>query len=243
MTNLDDLDAMAAPPDFPGRPLDLAPAPAAGGRIRRGQRGAGTAAGQIRRGPRGAAAAAGLAVLTLLVGGAALAGRAGPDYGVAMQVAGRTADDGVFGDIIHTGLGTRGGEWLLYAERFVNAELPDTHVALALGVPGAYGRPNTLVTANETKGSDRSPGFHAVEATMRVGGRTTPTFGYYVGPATRITSSLRARTVTAHLATWSEDPSVVVFWFAPGTRSPKKLAAYGEDGRRLPAGDHGVGVG
>jgi hypothetical protein len=40
-----------------------------------------------------------------------------------------------------------------------------------------------------------------------------PCFGYYVGPAERIESKVNGVVVQARLAKWSQNPSVVAFWF------------------------------
>jgi len=228
MTNLDDLvDAMAAPPDFAPRPIDLASVMAAGGRVRRRRR-------------LVAGAASGLAVAALLVGGAQFAAsQAAPDRSGPAPAAEQRADNGVLGEAIATGR----GEWLLFATPIDRADLPDTHFGLNLGLPGPNGRPVSVVTTNENKGSDRTPGFHAIEGAMEVNGSKTPTFGYYVGPATKITATAKDTTVTARQAAWSEDPSVVVFWFDPDARSLDHLRAYDSDGRALPAGDNKVTVG
>ena len=228
MTNLDDLrDALAAPPDFAPRPIDLGIVMAAGGRVRRRRR--------LMVG-----AASGLAVAALLVGGAQFAAsQAAPERSGPAPAAEQRADNGVLGEVIATG----SGEWLLFATPIDSSDLPDTHFGLNLGLPGPNGRPVSVVMTNENKGSDRTPGFHAVQGAMEVNGRKTPTFGYYVGPATKIIATAKGTTVTARQATWSEDPSVVVFWFDPDAGSLDHLTAYDSDGRRLPAGDNKVTVG
>jgi len=225
MTNLDQLkDAMAAPPDFAPRPIDLGTVMAAGGRIRRRRR-------------LVVGAASGLAVAALLVGGFQFAAsQAAPERGRPAPAAGPQADNGVLGEVIATG----SGKWLLYATPIDAAELPDTHFGLNLGLPGPDGRPVTVVTVNETKGSDRAPGFHAVEGAMEVGGHKTPAFGYYVGPAAKIVATAEGRTVTARQAVWSEDPSVVVFWFDLDAGPLSRLKAYDSAGQTLPAGNNKV---
>ena len=99
------------------------------------------------------------------------------------------------------------------------------------------------VITNETSGSDRAPGFHAVQGSMNVNGRQTPTFGYYVGAAKKITAKAHGKTLTAGQSTWSEDPSVRIFWFAPMVSGIEKLTSLDKNGKRLPAGNAGVGVG
>jgi hypothetical protein len=66
-------------------------------------------------------------------------------------------------------------------------------------------------------------------------------FGYYVGPATRITATVDGRRIQAGQARWSQESQIVIFWFDPadvpdGT-APTNLAAYNAAGSRLPAGD------
>jgi len=237
MTNLDDLvDAMGSPPDFAAQPVDLLAVMAAGGRIRRRRRvvvGAGCA----------------LAVAALLVGGAQVADWAAPaDRGGPAQTADQptptpTPSNGVLGDIVHTGVKSKGAEWLLYAQPIDDKAIPETDFGIMLGRQTADGKLIDGVMANEAEGSARSSGFHAVEGAMEIDGRKTPTFGYYVGPARKITGQAHGKTVTAHQATWSEDPSVQIFWFSTSTSGITKLTALDKDGKRLPAGHNSAGVG
>jgi hypothetical protein len=44
-------------------------------------------------------------------------------------------------------------------------------------------------------------------------------------------------------AAWSEDPSVIMFWFRPDAGTLTKLAAFDATGRKLPTGHAGIGVG
>jgi hypothetical protein len=147
------------------------------------------------------------------------------------------------GDLIRTGIATNGGEVVLYGVPVDDKALPDTTFGLMAGVTGRGGDPTNRVMSNEYDGSDKAPGFHAVQGAMNVEGDDTPTFGYYSGPATRITSGR----ITAKQAAWSEDSSIVVFWFAPND-VPKgfkadDLKAFDAAGRQLPAGNDTVGVG
>jgi len=243
MTNLDDLvDAMGSPPDFAAQPVDLLAVMAAGGRIRR-----------RRRVVVGAASA--LAVAALLVGGAQVAEWAAPAArGGPAQTADQptpsptpspspTASNGVLGDIVHTGVKAKGAEWLLYARPIDDKAIPKTDFGIMLGRRTADGELIDGIMANESEGSAHASGFHAVESAMEIDGRKTPTFGYYVGPAKKITGQAHGKTFTARQATWSEDPSVQIFWFATTENGIAKLTALGSDGRRLPAGHNSVGVG
>jgi hypothetical protein len=245
MTNLHDLvDAMGSPPDFAAQPIDLPAVMAAGGRVRRRRRFA-------------VVAASGLAVAALLIGGTQLAGRAAPTVGggPAQTAAQPTTppttrpttkpalDGKVLGDIVHTGVSAKGDEWLLYAQAIDDKAIPKTHFGIMLGRRAGDGTLIDAVMANETEGSGRSAGFHAVEGAMNVDGYKTMTFGYYVGPAKKITGKAHGKTLTARQATWSEDSSVQIFWFATTTEGIGKLTALDKNGRKLPAGNNSPGVG
>jgi hypothetical protein len=78
---------------------------------------------------------------------------------------------------------------------------------------------------------------------MAVDGGTTPTFGYYAGPAARITGRSHGRTVTAHQATSTAKPDVQVYWFDGKDTAISGLTAYDAGGATLPAGNTGIGVG
>jgi hypothetical protein len=114
------------------------------------------------------------------------------------------------------------------------------------GLRALGGGLTSRVQGNETKGPWRAPGFHAVSEATSIEGDDIPAFGYYVGPATKITAG-RGEKVTARQAQWSEDPSVVLFWFDPadvpdGFRVTS-LTAYDKDGDKLAAGNNTAGVG
>jgi hypothetical protein len=153
-----------------------------------------------------------------------------------------SGDDGAStppdGDVVPTGI----KNWVLYAVAIKEKALPKTHFGLMAGTRAADGKLTGVVETNETSGSDRSPGFHAIEGTMNVNNQDSPTFGYYSGPATKITGKVGGKIVTAGEATWSKDSSIHFFWFAPKA-TVTKLAAYDKNGHRLPAGHSGIGVG
>ncbi|RZU49170.1 hypothetical protein EV385_0906 [Krasilnikovia cinnamomea] len=237
MTDLDDLrDALQSPPGFAPRVLDLDQVMAAGGRLRR-----------RRRLAVGAASA--LAVAVLLVGGgqvARLAGGPPPAPANPAQVA-DVPDGRVLGEVMPTGVRTGAAEWVIYAQP---VELPGqsgVRFGFQLGRRSADGSLRDEVMTNDVEGSDRAPGFHAVQRAMTIDAGTTLTFGYYVGSPATITARAGGRTVTAERAVWSEDPSVTVFWFRPRDVTPNtkltKLTAKDAQGRVLPAGDTTVGVG
>jgi hypothetical protein len=124
--------------------------------------------------------------------------------------------------------------------------LPRTRFGIMAGRRMADGSFTSDVITNETSGSGTARGFHAPQGPMNVGGEDVPAFGYYVGPATRITVTAGKKTVAAGVAAWSEDPSVVIFWFDPAEiRGAKltKLAAFDRNGRRLYGGNAQFGVG
>ncbi|MEV4709264.1 hypothetical protein [Actinoplanes sp. NPDC049316] len=242
MNDLEDLkDAMHSTPDFEPRPLDLDAVLAQGGRLRRKRR---LAVG----------AASGVAVLALLVGGAQVARLGGDGNGPGTvaaappgQVAASPAGD-VLGDVIRTGLTTPEGEQVLWVKPLEEDTLPGVTFGLVLGRRTADGKLVSDVLVNETKGSDRAPGFHSPEGPMQVNGVVTPAFGYYSGAdAATITTTVNGRRVQARTAVWSEDPSIVVFWFDPAAVKPgaslTKLTAYDEKGRTLPGAGATFGVG
>ena len=77
-------------------------------------------------------------------------------------------------------------------------------------------------------------------------------FGYYAGPATKVTARIDGTLATARTARWPGYPRIVVFWFTPGTGAPRPsvntavtdLRAYDAAGAALPAGPRTqVGVG
>jgi hypothetical protein len=146
------------------------------------------------------------------------------------------------GKVVETGVKAKDGTWVLYAVPVEEKVLKNTHFGLMLGRKLADGTITADVVTNETSGSDRAKGFHAGQGSMNVNGRDTLTFGYYVGAATRITAKAHGKTLTAKQAVWSQDKSVVFYWFPPKS-SVSGLKAYGSNGRALTAGNTGIGVG
>ena len=144
------------------------------------------------------------------------------------------------GRVISTGINDAGGELVFYGVRIHAQQLPGITFGIMAGLRDSAGHLTPEVETNETQGSASSAGFHAVEAASSVGSPAVavPEFGYYAGPAATITAQQGGRQVQAHLARWSADPRIVIFWFAPGSAgsAPENLAAYNAAGQQLPAG-------
>lgn len=141
--------------------------------------------------------------------------------------------------IITTGIKAGAGEWVLYTQPINEKAIPKITFGLMLGYSVDGKEPVDAVMANEAEGSDKAPGFHAVQGSMEIDQGVTPTFGYYVGPAAKITAKAGGKTLTAEQS--ALDDSIQVFWFdADGI---KNLTAYDADGEKLPAGNPAPGVG
>jgi hypothetical protein len=153
------------------------------------------------------------------------------------------------GRVVPTGIQTAAGEVVIYGIRVHLRELPGTTFGLMAAVQDASGVLTPEITTNETTGPDTAAGFHAVEAAMTIGtpAAAMPEFGYYAGPAVKITALDGTQHVRAHLARWSVNPRVVIFWFTPaadpGGAALHDLAAYNTAGQQLPAGNNSPGVG
>lgn len=146
--------------------------------------------------------------------------------------------DQPFGEAIPLGVKGEGGrELVLYAYAIEEPRMPDVRFGLQVAYRDQAGELDALLAANEFKGSDRSFGFHAVDGGDVIRGTFVPVFGYFSGPAARITSTVRGKPVEAKAIPWSEDPSVVIFWFdgaqveSAGVLTP--LVAYDAKGQRL----------
>jgi len=145
----------------------------------------------------------------------------------------------VLGDVIPSGF----GDLVFYGVKVEEPRLPETTFGIMAGARDANGGLKDLVITNETSGSDKAPGFHGVTGGLGVENHEVPSFGYYYGPAVKITGRIYGTIGVAHQARWSEDPNVVVFWFDPSGPDPEDLKAYDAAGNELPAGDTGVGHG
>ena len=207
--------------------------------------------GRLRRRRRLLAGAAGVATALVLVTGGVQAGRAfaPPAPGVSVAAPGPAGGDRsaqYLGELVRTGVRVGERELVLYMAPVDEPARPEVDFGVIAGVRALDGRVTSRVLSNETEGPSRAPGFHAVSGAMNVEGDDIPAFGYYVGPATKITAG-KGQKVTARQARWSEDPSVVLFWFDPadvpeGFRV-SSLTAYGKDGDKLTTGNNAVGVG
>ncbi|WP_206784054.1 hypothetical protein [Amycolatopsis sp. MtRt-6] len=177
-------------------------------------------------------------ILAAATAAAAMLLTAVPATAVAAPVS-AVATSPVLGDVIPSGF----GDVVFYGVPVRIPQLPETTFGIMAGARDAAGGLTNLVATNETSGSDKAPGFHAVSGGMTVNGHEVPSFGYYYGPAAKITGRIWGTTGVAHQARWSEDPNVVVFWFDPGVADPENLQAFDAAGTELPAGDTGVGHG
>jgi hypothetical protein len=217
-----------------------------------------------------AGAAAGLAAVGVISAGTALAS-ANPHHGhiqayhhahtaVASQARqararqaasskapGATPAPKPYGAVIGTGIRNSSGELVFYGVHVHVRQLPEITFGFMGGYRNAAGQLSADVEVNEFSGSDVAPGFHAVEAPTTVNGQAVTEFGYYAGPAVKITGTVGGNTVQADQAQWSVNPRIVVFWFSPQAdpsgADVAGLAAFNAQGQPLPAGHNTVGHG
>ncbi|MEV4543150.1 hypothetical protein [Micromonospora echinaurantiaca] len=127
------------------------------------------------------------------------------------------------GGVVKSGIRYGSDERVFY---FVAVHLPHeprVKIGLVAGRRAADGALTSDYLANDVEGSDRRPGFHEIGYDPYVSGADRPpmpTFGYFVGPASRIIGTVDGRQVDARLARWSEDSRVVIFWFDPQRLAP-----------------------
>ncbi|WP_436497928.1 hypothetical protein [Actinokineospora sp. HUAS TT18] len=142
----------------------------------------------------------------------------------------------VLGELVRTGTADSAGELVFYFHDLGQGRF---------GVSGARrAADGTIVdryATNETVGHDKAPGFHGASVAFETG--RIPAFGYYSGPAAKITAKIGGKTVQAHQAAWSLDPSIKVWWFDYSTTEPTKLAAFDAAGKPLPLGNDQFGRG
>lgn len=236
MNDLDDFRAaLRQPPAEPFAEPDLARIMADGTRIRRRRRVLTSSAGI-------AAAAAVVLVFVLAVqlrqpAPVPVAQPPSPPTSATTPATGAPPERPPIGDVVGTGIQTRAGEIVLFARAVDEPQiLPDIHFGLVAGFRSGTSLQAALAT-NEVRGSDRSFGFHATDGGEILQDQLIPVFGYFAGPATRITTTVHGKTVEATLARWTEDPNVVIFWFdpvaVPDSASLTPLIAYDTNGKRL----------
>jgi hypothetical protein len=228
--------ALDDPPGFTPRDLDLDGIMQAGSRLRR-----------RRRVAVGSASAAVVAVL--VIGGSQLVPapastplQAPPSTAASSSPANL---DVPLGSVIDTGLATKGGEWVLYVIPITGD--PGVQLGIMLGVRGPGGELTPVVEINKTDRPSLQPGFHEGEGAQNIDGRTTLTFGYYIGKPYRISAKVQGKPVSAHFKAWSADPSMTVFWFGPSDAGVEQavigMAAYDRRGKKMVAGNPAFGLG
>jgi hypothetical protein len=215
VTDLDGLRAaLAEPPAEPFADVDLARVMRLGRRRRR-----------YRRLATGASALAAVAAVAgLLAGVQQWREPAPPAIGAPPTVTPGppTTSDGLqIGDVIDTGAVDDEGEVVLYLRAFE----PDQYL------PAPAVRPYQLVLGHrqgkavtaDVVGGSRVPtqGFHAL--TVGRPGRDVPFYGYYAGPARRVTAEAGGLVYTAETAV-VDQAGVTVFWFP--RKDVKPLAAF-----------------
>ncbi|MCO1594369.1 hypothetical protein M8C17_04245 [Micromonospora sp. RHAY321] len=141
------------------------------------------------------------------------------------------------GQVIDSGIRHGVDQRVYYMVRVSVPGEPRVTIGLAAGRRAPDGTLTTDVLVNDVDGADRSPGFHQVGYDEGGSAAPVPAFGYFVGPAQRITGTVDGRQVTARLARWSDDKQVVIFWFDPADLTPGDrldgIIARDGDGRRL----------
>lgn len=214
MTDLETLrSALQEPPPESFSAPDLAKIMAAGTRIRRRRRLATT----------GGVAAAVVAVVVVVFGAGQL-GRSGtvspPAAAPTLSIAAPPTSASIpvekhtrIGEIVDTGMTSPNGELVLYAVQIDVPTAPGVNFAMMAGNRDTAGNVTDLYIGNQTSGSDLTPGFHSLNATLEANGQFIPTFGYYVGAAAKITTTVHGKTVQAEFTPWSENKVVKIFWF------------------------------
>jgi hypothetical protein len=119
------------------------------------------------------------------------------------------------GDVISTGIHDAHGELVFYFVRVTAPELSKVAFGIAFGhrTPSGKLMPGTL--NNDTNRPALEPGFHPIMGGNSETGVYVPAYGYFVGDAKRIEALVSGKIVEANCARWSEDPSVMAFWFPP----------------------------
>ncbi|MEV6376323.1 hypothetical protein [Micromonospora musae] len=162
----------------------------------------------------------------------------GPTTGTPVSPGG--TDRKPTGAVVSSGIRYGAQERVFYVVPVDVPSLPRVKIGLVAGRRDTDGRLTPDVLINDVAGRDRREGFHEIGYDQQ-GDRAVvppvPTFGYFVGPATRIVGTVDGRQVAAELARWSTDPRVVIFWFDPTTLAPgvrlDGILAYDKRGARL----------
>jgi len=141
----------------------------------------------------------------------------------------------VYGAVIPSGIKDPQGDVVFYGIRLHGIGAP---FGIMEGLQKPSGRLVGEVETNEFQGSDFAPGFHGVEGAVELGRARVamPEFGYYAGPAAKITGVVNGTTVQAGQARWSVNPRIVIFWFPAGANA-SGLTAYNAAGQQLAGGD------
>jgi hypothetical protein len=147
------------------------------------------------------------------------------------------------GAVISSGVKTAGGELVFYGVAINEPALPHTKFGIMAGHRDAAGKVTGDYLTNETSGTDEDAGFHGISGGVNVNGIDVPTFGYYAGPAAKITARIGGKTVQAHQAAWSQDSKIVIFWFDGTAGDPTHVTAFDAAGKELPSGRTGVSHG
>ncbi|MEV4123007.1 hypothetical protein [Micromonospora sp. NPDC049645] len=141
------------------------------------------------------------------------------------------------GRLVDSGVRHGDDRRVYYFVRVAVPGVPKVSIGLAAGRQAPDGSLTTDILVNDVEGSDRSAGFHEIGYDERSAAAPVPTFGYFVGPAQRITGAVDGRQVDARLARWSVDKQVVIFWFEPTQLTPGErldgIIARDSSGRRL----------
>ncbi|WP_329013662.1 hypothetical protein OG271_04845 [Micromonospora rifamycinica] len=130
---------------------------------------------------------------------------------------------GPLGKAVETGIRYGVDQRVYYVVAVDLPEVPGVRIGLMAGRRTPAGDLTDDIVVNDVRGSDRRPGFHEIgydDATPSAGRPPVPTFGYFVGPASRIVGTVDGRQVDARLAQWSTDPELVIFWFDPVDLAP-----------------------
>jgi hypothetical protein len=242
MTDLDTFrTVMQGPDQAEGRPAPLGEIITAGRRLRR------------RRRFATASLAVGLCAAVL---GAGVAVQHNARHPAPAPAAGTSAysPPGSWGAAVQTGIQQKAGQLVFTAIHYDSTAAPGVTFALRACWAQPDGTLKQCYDVSRYKPPARPSGFAVVSLPTRfVGEGDLPMFGYYDGPATKITVKSDGKQVVAQTAAWSEDPNVVFWWVgldqvpivqdsdANGKYNGKHhvftdWSAYDAQGRRLPTG-------